>query len=408
MVSKKFSVAHIISGSLKGGAARGALALHKSLEAEGLKSVIVNNYPYKQKRFNSSYILDLISYRLVIFLESVLWVKLFKSKSYFSLGLFEKNNHIINQIKNADIIHVHWSIGIISLLTLRKIKQPIVWTIRDMWIFTGGCHYSLSCSKYTSGCKSCPVLKTNFKYDISYFFFTLKKFLIKKAKNITFVGISSWISKEAMNSRILNGKKIKTIYNITDGQNFKLLSKVSMREELKLPRNKFIILFGAIYINQDDYKGGKIIKEVLQHFKNDNDVFLISFGSNIFPNSKNLKNFGFINDRKKLNYLYSAADVFLMPSLQEAFGKTALESIYSGTPVISFADTGCAEIIENKKTGFLVSEKSASSFINGINFVKKNIEIFKPSNFRKNRKFLNKFSQKTIAQKYIKLYNQIL
>ncbi len=408
MLSKELSVAHVISGSLKGGAAKGALALHNALRAEGLNSFVVNNYPHKKNNFYLSYILNLISYRLVIILESLLWVKLFKSKSYFSLGLFEKNNYIFNEFKNADIIHVHWSIGIISLFTLRKIKKPIVWTIRDMWIFTGGCHYSLTCSKYTSCCKSCPVLKTNFKYDISYFLFKIKSNLIRKSQNINFVGISNWISKEAINSRILNGKKIQTIYNITDGESFRPLSKESARDELNLPRNKFIILFGSISFENNDYKGGEIIKKVIKEFKMNCDTFLISFGSNILPNSINLKNFGPIYERKKLNYLYSAADVFLMPSLQEAFGKTALESIYSGTPVIAFADTGCAEIVDNKKTGFIVSEKSASSFINGIKYVKENIEIFKPLYFRKNNKYLDKFSQKTIAQKYIKLYNQII
>lgn len=407
MNCRKLSVAHIISGSLKGGAARGALALHNALKAEGINSIIINNYPKHKKTLDFSNILNLISYRLVIFLESVLWVKLFKSKSYFSLGLFEKNNNIITELKKVDIIHVHWSIGIISLLTLRKIKKPIVWTIRDMWTFTGGCHYSLNCLKYSSSCNSCPILKTNFKYDISYFLYKFKEIIFRKAKNITFVGISNWITKEALNSKILNGQKIKTIYNITDGENFKILSKESARDELNLPKNKFIILFGAVNINQNGYKGGNIIKEVFQHFEKDSDIFFISFGSNIYPNSQNLKNFGFIDDRKKLNNLYSSADVFLMPSLQEAFGKTALESIYSGTPVINFANTGAAEIIDDRKTGFIVEEKSSKCFIEGINFFRKNQKHIKLSSFNRSNRSLKKFSKKNIAIKYINLYKKI-
>ena len=100
-------------------------------------------------------------------------------------------------------------------------------------------------------------------------------------------------------------------------------------------------------------------------------IFFISFGSNSHPNSKNHKNFGSIENRKKLNFLYSSANIFLMPSIQEAFGKTALESIFSGTPVITFSNTGVSEIVNNRKTGFIVSEKSALSFIKGINYVRR-------------------------------------
>ena len=142
-----------------------------------------------------------------------------------------------------------------------------------MWTFTGGCHYSLNCLKYTSSCKSCPILKTNFKYDISYFLSKLKEIIFRDAKHITFVGISNWITKEASNSKILHGKNIKTIYNITDGENFKILSKAYARDELNIPKNKFIILFGAISLHKHGYKGGKIIKEVIEHFEKDNDIF---------------------------------------------------------------------------------------------------------------------------------------
>ncbi len=393
---RKLSVAHIISGSLKGGAAKGALALHNALKAEGMNSFIINNYPKNKNILDFSNILNLISYRLVIFLESVLWVKLFKSKSYFSLGLFEKNNNIITELRKADIIHIHWSIGIISLLTLRKIKKPIVWTIRDMWTFTGGCHYTVNCPENW------------FLRILSYFLCKFKEIIFRKAKNITFVGISNWITKEALNSKILNGKKIKTIYNITDKENFKILSKEAARDELNLPKNKFIILFGSININQDAHKGGKIIKEVLQHFEKDSDIFFISFGSNIYPNSKNLKNFGFIDDRKKLNNLYSSADVFLMPSLQEAFGKTALESIYSGTPVVAFSNTGISEIISDKKTGIIVEERNSNSIIKAIEYIKDNQLKFSISNFENNKEIKSKFSRNNIALQYINLYNNLI
>ena len=64
-----------------------------------------------------------------------------------------------------------------------------------MWPFTGGCHYTLGCNKFTSNCQSCPQLKSNFKYDLSTF--NQNRKLKYFNKNISFVVNSNWMRKMA-------------------------------------------------------------------------------------------------------------------------------------------------------------------------------------------------------------------
>jgi hypothetical protein len=63
---------------------------------------------------------------------------------------------------------------------LPKIRKPIVWTFRDMWPMTGGCHYTLSCNNYKKTCGNCPQLNSNEKHDLSYFSQKKKIKIVKK------------------------------------------------------------------------------------------------------------------------------------------------------------------------------------------------------------------------------------
>jgi glycosyltransferase involved in cell wall biosynthesis len=75
---------------------------------------------------------------------------------------------------------------------------------------------------------------------------------------------------------------------------------------------------------------------------------------------------GHIDDDRRLAELYAAADVMVAPSLQEAFGKTVIEAMACGTPVVAFDGTGPADIIAHRKTGYLAKAFDARDLANGI------------------------------------------
>ncbi|AVZ30695.1 glycosyltransferase [Nodularia spumigena] len=67
---------------------------------------------------------------------------------------------------NPDLINLHWvNGGYVRIETLAKFKKPMVWTLHDMWAFTGGCHYSSGCDKYTKFCGACPLLESHRESD---------------------------------------------------------------------------------------------------------------------------------------------------------------------------------------------------------------------------------------------------
>ena len=130
----------------------------------------------------------------------------------------------------------------------------------------------------------------------------------------------------------------------------------------------------------------------------DNEFFFVSFGikSNFF---KGIKNFGYINDKNKLRKIYSAANLFISFSKQEAFGKTLGESIMCNTPVLAKNNNSSEEIVKNKKNGYIVEN---DDYIEGINWIKKNLDKRKkPFSLQ----LFNNFKINHISKQYLELYN---
>ena len=150
-------VLHVIGGSLNAGAARGAFTLHESLLRLKIDSTVINNYPSPSTVGVKSHIYSFFYYICVLF-DSVLISKFLKSRSYFSLGIFSSKGRYNLTLDDFDIVHIHWPLTLFSLFYISSINKPTVWTMRDMWVFTGGCHYTLECTRYASQCGSCPCL----------------------------------------------------------------------------------------------------------------------------------------------------------------------------------------------------------------------------------------------------------
>ena len=121
-----------------------------------------------------------------------------KKKIKFSNGFTGSTPIPVSEINKFDIIHLHWiNNGFFNLEKIKNINVPIVWTIRDMWPFTGGCHYTLGCKNSFIGSANCVLRISNlfFKDDSVLNLFN-KKISIFKNQNIHLVGISKWIETE--------------------------------------------------------------------------------------------------------------------------------------------------------------------------------------------------------------------
>ena len=408
------NVLHLVAGDLTGGAASGAYWLHRAQRKIGIESSILTNSPTTMndefvqtianvpfKRLTSRFLNKLSNTPKLLYPQ--------RKKIIFSTGLSGIDITRSSQYKQSDIVHLHWINGLVSTKGIGKIKKPIVWTLRDMWPLTGGCHYAMDCENYTKECGHCPQLGSSSKYDLSRFILKQKHDFFPK--NMTLVGISKWLSDCARSSAAFSSQRITTISNNLDTEEFKAKPKDIARLELGLDASKKYILLGAQNIN-DFYKGFDLLIAALHIIKKEN-IHLLIFGnadtSLITSTGIPFKTYGFLQDNQALSTLYSAADVFIAPSRMEAFGKTLVESMACRTPVVCFDATGPRDIIEHKVNGYKAKPFDSYDLANGIHWVlEQNKSDFLSLCSSAENRARTLFDSQVIAEQYKSLYEEIL
>jgi glycosyltransferase involved in cell wall biosynthesis len=407
-------VLHISYSDAFDGASIAAYRLHKSLREKGIDSRLI----VMKKNTNDKDVICIsnqyrnILRRVVGYAIIKKYKKRDKSRLFSPACIpFRGIRTIVNKEK-PDIVHLHWICGgMLSLGQLQKIgrKAPLVFTMHDNWLYSGGCHVHLQCNNYKTKCGNCPILNSKYSNDLSSKIFIKKAQVFLAIKKYSIIGVSSWISNDAKLSPILNKENIKTVANPINIGVFKPVNKAEAREKLKLPENKKLILFGAVNPLSDKNKGYDILTKVLGILHN-KELELVIFGNkqrvdNI--NGYTVHTMGFITDVQLLCEIYSACDVMLVPSYQEAFGQTAVESMACGTPVVAFGYSGLLDIIDHKINGYLAKPYDAIDFANGITWVINNTSHFELSkNARK--KVENEFAETIVANKIISIYNDCL
>jgi glycosyltransferase involved in cell wall biosynthesis len=318
-------------------------------------------------------------------------------------------------VKEADIIHLHWfNQGYLSIKDIHKLlalNKPMVWTLHDMWPFTGGCHYAGDCNAYQRTCNHCPYLKKPGIHDLSAKIFFLKQTLYQK-QNITFVGCSEWMAETARKSELIQKFEIKSIPNPIDTKIYKSINQIEVRNRLHLPENKLLILFGAANIFDKrkgfDYliKALRILIEEQPETKNSIELILFGKAQQNIDLAYKIHQMPYINAEEEIVLLYNAADLFVLPSLEDNLPNTVMESLACGTPVVAFSIGGLPEMIEHGKNGYLAQYRSSRDLANGIKWVinhkdRKSIKDYSVL------KVLNNYSFNRISSCYTQLYNEI-
>jgi len=386
------------------------LLTHQALIKSGINSKILylvgeDNLHSSLYHYTSGSILNKIKRVITTKLDSVsTWVYFKRKDQIFSPGFFGLNLHDSELFNWAEIIHIHWANhGFIDVKEIESWNKPVVWTMRDMWPFTGGCHHSFDCDKYKLNCGYCPVLGSNRAQDLSNLVLRKKiKYLSKLP--IHWVAISNWMKTRASSSAVLKNKPISVIFSGIDCNIFKVTDNNKARDFFNFPHDAKIILIGAGNI-RETYKGFQYVLDSLN--KIDKEYLIVTFGAgNIIQSEipQRIINLGYISNDKELAKLYNSTDVFLAPSIAEAFGKTFAEAQACGLPVVCFDETGPADIIEHLKSGYLSKYKNEKDLLKGLLFCLN-------TNFNRNYigQQANKlFDIQQIIKQYIEHYQLIL
>ena len=407
----------VSTSDVTGGAARATYWLAKGLRNNGQEiSMCVQQksgdspWVWKTKKKILGSFIDLVRPQL-----DTLPLSLFPNRKCtpWSLNLLP-NSKLISAISelNPDIINLHWiGGGFLPISQFRKLKVPIVWSLYDMWPFTGGCHYDSSCGRFIDLCGSCPQLGSHHK-DIS------SLIIYKKREQwdgipMTIISPSSWLASEAKRSRLFKNLRIEVIPHGTDLNLFKPIDKDYAKDILGLQKNRRYVLFGAMGGTSDPRKGYQYLEPALKRLAamtGFEDLSLLVFGANEpaappklgFP----IHYVGRLHDDVSLAVLYSAADVTVTPSMQEAFGMTASESMACGTPVVAFGASGPLDVIDHKVDGYLATPYEVEDLANGISWVLDRSRT-KSLAYAARKKCEDKFELGKVARQYATLYEEL-
>lgn len=416
-------VAHLNAYDGNGGAGRACLRLNEALRVEGVDSIVLVNYKFGNDPAIQSLNAGALAKGFTAFgilLER--FISSFYSKKVkipFSVPVWGKSLASSAFLETADIIHLHWiNHGFLrprDLKALQKLNKPIVWTFHDSNAFTGGCHVRYTCSHFENECGNCPILKESNPDDISHGIWKSKNDAYR-CVSFEVIAPSNWMAGSVRRSKLLKSAPVHVIPNTLNTEVFVPVSKADAKQQAGLQADKFIMLSGFMPSRLDLHKGTPFLLEalgMLTESKNiDPDrIELIVFGNR---DEKTVPEFpvkttflGTISDDRKLAAYYSAADVFLTPSLEDNLPNTVMESLACGTPVVAFTTGGIPDMVCHQHNGYLAEYRSSADFASGVEWVY----------LHENRHELNaqaratvekRFSPHVVAGQHIELYKSVL
>ncbi|GAA4652900.1 glycosyltransferase family 4 protein [Anaerocolumna aminovalerica] len=325
-------------------------------------------------------------------------------------GSVKATRKFIQQIKvyRPDLIHlhnIHGSYINIKLLFeyIKEMGIPVIWTLHDCWAYTGHCaHYTfVNCNRWKTGCHNC-IQKT--LYPASYLFdnskknYSLKKEIFTGVENLTIVTVSNWLKDEVKNS-FLRDYEVRVISNGIDLNIFKP-SISSFRQNNHLENITILLGVASIW---SDRKGLGLFNDLAEKLDNNYKIVLVGMekkqrkllSGNILAVSRT-------NQLTELAEIYSAADIFLNPSMEETFGMVSLEALACGTQVITNKYSANPELV-NEKCGMIVEDINAESYMTAIRELKK-----MPKDANDCVQWAKQFNKNKCYQAYLDLYKEVI
>ena len=318
---------------------------------------------------------------------------------------------------DCDVVHLHWyNSEMLSISDIAKISKPKVQTLHDMWSFCGSEHLATD-SRWQTG-YDLPV--SGGLLDIDLQKWTWKRKLKHWLTPHQLVAPSQWMADCVKASYLFNSWPVCVIGNPIDTDFWKPLDKYACREHLGIGKNKKIVLFGAIGGTRSLNKGFDLLLEALSIMPKQEleKIVLVIFGqsrSGIDMGGLQIETFftGHLQDQLSLRLVYNAADLLVSSSRIESFGQTTAEAHACGVPVVAFDDTGCADIVSHKKTGYLAKHCDVEDLAAGISWTlyrkSGDLQSELSAMARAAREnIVSRFGYDIVGKKYAEIYSKVI
>ena len=323
--------------------------------------------------------------------------------------------------EQRQLIHLHWVAKLIdqqSFFESLDSQQPVVWTLHDMNALTGGCHFSGSCDRFKQGCGNCPQLRLRGPRDWSVHAFEQKRQALQNI-NLHVVAPSRWLCDLARQSPILeNALSVSRIpYGIATDQLYPVDGR-NFRRQLGLADSDIVIAFGAMNV-ENERKGAKALLQALKHRVIGNKVRCIVFGDGEFGTNGRTSSFsensmppiinvGRIDQVEQRRVVFSAADAFVLPSLDDNLPLTGLEAMACGTAVIGFNSGGIPDYVIDGETGWLARSGDASHLAHRIAEATSHPDLLIKMGCQARTLIETEFRAERQVDRYIALYESII
>lgn len=335
-----------------------------------------------------------------------------RDEELFSPAWLPNNlNRRIDEL-DPEIVHLHWiNKGFVRIEALGNIDRPIVWTLHDMWSFTGGCHYTAGCEKYRETCGACPQLGSDEESDLSNRVWK-RKSRAWNGIDLSIVTPSQWLAHRARESSLFKDRQICVIPYCLDTDSYRPRDRVKGRKLFDLPLETNIVLFGADY--GTPRKGMHHLESALKTLSDTDlklDLELAVFGAYEADNTSEFGKFkthylGYL-DEIGIQMLFSTADVTVVPSVQDNHPNIVLESLACGTPCVAFDIGGMPDMIDHRESGYLATPFDTHDLAEGIRWT---LEDRQPRTLGEaGRKTVeSRYTEERISSRYHDLYEAIL
>ena len=345
----------------------------------------------------------------------------FQKKHLFEIDIANAGSDItrLPEFREADVIHLNWiNQGMLSLKGIRSILRsgkPVVWTMHDLWPATGICHYARNCSAFRTACHNCQLLPMHGSAgDLSRRVWERKKRLYHTS-NIHFVACSRWLEEQAKQSALLTGQRVSAIPNPIDTHVFCPADRREARLRAGLPAEGRVILFVSQKVT-DERKGAAYFVDAVNRLaaahpelKADTAVAVLGGNAEQICGSLDLKAYplGYVADEHAIAGIYNAADVYVLPSLEDNLPNTIMEAMACGVPCVGFRTGGIPEMIDHRRTGYIANFKDAADLAEGMRWTLQDADrdALRQACLKK---VAHNYSQQSVAMRYVEVYNELI
>lgn len=372
-------VLHVNAFDGGGGAARAAMRLHEGLRRQGIESLFATVKPgsggpgvftpLSKRQQLAALAKRQVAMRIAARQKSP------SNPIIHSLGFFPSGLGRWINASDVDLVNLHWVCAeTLSLGEIARIEKPIVWTMHDMWPFSGAEHYD---DFDHPGRWKAPYVAANRPPGASGPDIDAQVWVRKarawSGRTFYLVAPSRWLAGCAEESALMRGQPCTVIPNPLDTEAFAPVDRAAARRMLGLPEDRKYLLFGALGAMSDMRKGYDLLIEALQAFERNHDgdgVEVLVFGgqnSGEIPGLRLKSHFlGSFGDELSLRVVYSAADIFVAPSRQDNLPNTVVEASTCGVPTVAFDIGGMSDIVTDGETGVLAPAFDTAALAAGI------------------------------------------